>query len=73
MGSDGVYDGLENNEVMKHALKSSINHEENARFMLLDSLANRSGDNMAAIIIDLFGQNYVFDSDSGIDSDHDEL
>ena len=58
---------------MKHALKANINHEENARFMLLDSLANRSGDNMAAIIIDLFGQNYVSDSDSGIDSDHDEL
>ena len=73
MGSDGVYDGLENNEVMEHALKANINHEENARFMLLDSLANRSGDNMAAIIIDLFGQNYVSDSDSGIDSDHDEL
>ena len=73
MGSDGVYDGLENNEVMKHALKANINHEENARFMLLDSLANRSGDNMAAIIIDLFGQNFESDSDSGIDSDHDEL
>lgn len=73
MGSDGVYDGLENNDVMKHALKTNHEHEENARFMLLDSLANRSGDNMAAIIIDLFGQNYSFDSDSGIESDHDEL
>ena len=50
-----------------------MEHEEKARFMLLDSLANRSGDNMAAIIIDLFGQNFVFDSDSGIESDHDEL
>jgi len=73
VGSDGVYDGLENNDVMKHALKTNHEHEENARFMLLDSLANRSGDNMAAIIIDLFGQNYSFDSDSGIESDHDEL
>ena len=73
MGSDGVYDGLENNDVMEHALRSNMEHEEKARFMLLDSLANRSGDNMAAIIIDLFGQNFVSDSDSGIDSDHDEL
>jgi len=73
VGSDGIYDGLENNQVMDHALRSNMEHQEKARYMLLDSLANRSGDNMAAIIIDLIGQNHIFDSDSGIDSDHDEL
>ena len=76
VGSDGIYDGLENNDVMDIALKSNIReYHERASTMLMASLHNRSSDNMAAIIIDLIGQNHIdqSDSDSGIESDHDEL
>ena len=47
------------------------------RTLLLDSLKNRSSDNMAAIIVNLFGQN-VQATDSGVEMDegnegHEEL
>jgi len=68
VASDGVYDGLENDIVKAHALSKNGFQQDKAKDMLLDSLKNRSSDNMAAIIIDLFGQNNN-EVDSGIESD----
>jgi len=68
VASDGVYDGLENDVVKTHAISAGF-QQDKAKEMLIDSLKNRSGDNMAAIVIDLFGQQDS--NDSGIESSDD--
>ena len=52
VASDGVYDGLSNKAVAVHAVGKGT-EEQRAYDMLKDSLENKSGDNMAAIVIDL--------------------
>ena len=53
VASDGVYDGLENEEVMEYAISPDSTPDDRCRDMMLKSLKNRSGDNMACIVVEL--------------------
>jgi len=53
VASDGVYDGLDNEEVMEFAISAESTPDDRCRDMMLKSLKNRSGDNMACIVIEL--------------------
>ena len=53
VGSDGLYDGLSNDEIAKIAIEKDISEEKRSYKMLRKSLENQSSDNMAAIVIDL--------------------
>ena len=53
VASDGVYDGLENDQVMEYAIEQGNSLDDRCRDMMLKSLKNRSGDNMACIVVEL--------------------
>lgn len=72
VASDGIYDGLSNEEIAKIAV-SDETEERRSFTMLRASLANESSDNMAAIVIDLNKKIVTDENDTDDNTEKDEL